>query len=80
MATRVFACHGLRLTTPFGPSAPNHHPTLITVLVISLHWRGCSWPSLLSSCQVVKQGLDHKLVTMKLIVLSDVGGAIGADL
>jgi hypothetical protein len=28
----------------------------------------------------VKQGLVHELVNVKLIVLSDVGGAIGAGL
>jgi hypothetical protein len=78
--THVFPGHDLRLTTPFGPLALDHRLTLITVLVTDLHRHGCSWPPLPSTCQVVKQGLVHELVNAKLIMLSDVGGAIGTGL
>jgi hypothetical protein len=75
--TCVIPSHGLRLTTLFGPSAVNHHPTPITVLITSLHQRGRSWPLLLSSYRAVKQSLVHELVNVKLIILSDAGGALG---
>jgi hypothetical protein len=64
--------------TLFGTSPPNRHPTPVSAFNTSLHQRGCSWPPLLSSCQVVKQGLVHELENVKLIVLSDAGGAFGA--
>jgi hypothetical protein len=40
--TRVFPGHGLRLTTLFGPSAPDRHSTPITTFITDLHRHGCS--------------------------------------
>jgi hypothetical protein len=78
-ATCVIPGYGLHLMTLFGPSAPNRHPTPVTAFSTGLCLRGCSWPLLLSSSEVVKQGLVHELVNAKLIVLSDARGASGAE-
>jgi hypothetical protein len=51
----------------------------ITAFNTGLRQRGCSWPPLPSFRQVVKQSLVHELVNAKLVVLSDAGGAIGAE-